>query len=189
MDTDDAYRSLARALRQANEAAAQKDRELADLRARFEHLVELLTAKALLNAGNARMLERIGAAAARAERPKVRLRVLVDKYAVPGGDIDCPSLLHLCHGRCCAFTFELSTQDLDEGVVRWEVEEPYVIRHEPDGYCSHVDRRTLGCTIYGQRPAACRGFDCRGDARVWIDFERRIPAPMPFGLLPPEAAR
>jgi Fe-S-cluster containining protein len=33
------------------------------------------------------------------------------------------------------------------------------------------------CTIYERRPGACRAYDCRRDARVWIDFEARIPAP------------
>jgi Fe-S-cluster containining protein len=51
--------------------------------------------------------------------------------------------------------------------------------HESDGQCSHLDRKTHGCTIYQQRPAACRGFDCRGDSRIWLDFEKRIIAPLP----------
>jgi Fe-S-cluster containining protein len=33
------------------------------------------------------------------------------------------------------------------------------------------------CSIYEQRPGACRAYDCRRDRRVWIDFEARIPAP------------
>ena len=185
MDADEAYRALAQALRRSNDALAQKTRELADLGARFDHLIALLVGKGILAAGHETQLARVGEKAANAERPKVRLRVLVDKYRMPSSDVDCASLLPICHGRCCSLTFELTTQDLDEGVVRWEVEQPYVILHDRDGYCAHLDRPTRSCSIYEQRPAACRGFDCRGDARIWIDFERRIPAPMPAGMSPP----
>lgn len=185
MNADEAYRSLAAALRRANDARARSDAELADLRARHQQLVDLLVAKGVLVPGHLRLLDKVGEHAQASERPKVRLRQLVDKYQVPDAGIDCAARLHLCHGRCCAFSFELTTQDLDEGVVRWEVEEPYVIRHDEDGYCTHIDRGTLGCTIYAERPATCRGFDCREDRRIWIDFDQRIPAPMPDGLIPP----
>jgi hypothetical protein len=26
----------------------------------------------------------------------------------------------------------------------------------------------------------CRRFDCRDDARIWQDFDNKIPTPMPF---------
>ena len=39
------------------------------------------------------------------------------------------------------------------------------------------DRCTRGCTIYRQRPVPCRGYDCREDARIWLDFEKCIPNP------------
>jgi Fe-S-cluster containining protein len=185
VENDETYRSLMNALRRANEARDRSDGELAELRARFEQLVTVLTGKGILAEGHHRLLDRVGRLAAGAQRPKVRLRQYVDKYELPGGDIDCAARLPLCHGRCCALSFELTTQDLDEGGVRWELDEPYVIRHDRDGYCTHLDRATLGCTIYERRPATCRGFDCREDRRIWIDFEKRIPAPMPDGLAPP----
>jgi hypothetical protein len=31
--------------------------------------------------------------------------------------------------------------------------------------------------VYEHRPAICRTYDCRKDPRIWIDFEKRIPAP------------
>ncbi len=107
----------------------------------------------------------------------MRLQQVVDKYRVAGADIDCAARLHLCHARCCSLSFELTQQDLDEGRVLWEISDPYMIRHERDGQCAHLDRGTLGCTIHAQRPATCRCYDCRGDPRIWIDFEAGIPAP------------
>jgi Fe-S-cluster containining protein len=45
-----------------------------------------------------------------------------------------------------------------------------------DGRCVCMDDAGA-CTVYERRPGACRAYDCRHDARVWIDFEARIPAP------------
>jgi Fe-S-cluster containining protein len=102
-----------------------------------------------------------------------------DKYALKVlPEIDCASLLPLCQARCCRLNFALSMQDLDEGVVKFNYGAPYYIRKRPgSNYCGHVDPSTLGCTIYEHRPAICRTFDCRNDKRIWIDFEKRVPAP------------
>lgn len=180
LDEDEVYR----ALRKAHQARERCERDLAEVRASMSQLIDILVGKGALTEGQARLIAKVGGKAGAAERPRVKLRVLDDKYQVAGSDIDCAALLHLCHGRCCAFSFALSAQDLEEGAVRWEIEDPYLIRHDRDGYCTHLDRASLGCTVYHQRPATCRQFDCRSDPRVWIDFEARIPAPMPEGLRP-----
>jgi hypothetical protein len=31
--------------------------------------------------------------------------------------------------------------------------------------------------VRDQRPLPCRGYDCRKDKRVWLDFENRIVNP------------
>jgi Fe-S-cluster containining protein len=176
---------LERALCRINEARGRGERELAELRGTVEQLLHILVGKGVLNEGHERLIARAADAARRATKPVVRLRLLIDKYQVQGADIDCAERLPLCRARCCALSFELSAQDLDEGKIRWELEEPYLIRHERDGYCSHLDRAAGGgCTVYAHRPAACRSYDCRGDQRIWLDFEARIPAPMPDGLQP-----
>jgi Fe-S-cluster containining protein len=59
-----------------------------------------------------------------------------------------------------------------ENVVQWELGQPYMIAHAGDGYCVHMDRQTCGCTVYEQRPIPCRGYDCRKDKRIWLDFEQ-----------------
>src|SRR6476659_8886212 len=114
MDADEAYRALAAALRCANDARARSDAELAELRARYDQLVEILVGKGVLVPGHLRLLDKVGERARAAEPPKVRLRQYVDKYQLSDGDIDCAARLHLCHARCCAKSFELTTQDLDE---------------------------------------------------------------------------
>ncbi|HVA92133.1 MAG TPA: YkgJ family cysteine cluster protein [Chloroflexota bacterium] len=101
-----------------------------------------------------------------------------DKYNIPPEKlpaIDCEARLPLCRAACCSMRFALSTQDLDEGVVRWEYGQPYLIRHNADvGRCVHQDPENFHCGIYEKRPSVCRVYDCRKDARVWVDFEQRI---------------
>jgi Fe-S-cluster containining protein len=173
----DEWQELQAALRRAARERAQLRRDVAALKAQLAQLVDILVGRGTLADGHKRLLEKAAQHAGDGGGKKVRLRQYVDKYQVPSPDIDCAARMHLCKARCCTLSFELSDQDLDEGGIRWELDEPYLIRHDADGYCAHIDRATLGCTVYDKRPAACRGFDCRGDQRIWLDFEKRIPAP------------
>ena len=99
-----------------------------------------------------------------------------DKYEVAGPAIDCAARIHLCKAACCRLDFTLSRQDLAEGVVRWDVGRPYHNRRREDGWCSHCDETTKACGVHAQRPLVCRQYDCREDARIWKDFEKRIPS-------------
>jgi Fe-S-cluster containining protein len=101
-----------------------------------------------------------------------------DKYAFEGEvRIDCENRVHLCRAACCRLRFALSKQDVEEGVVKWDFAHPYLIARGPDGYCQHLDRERLGCSVHAQRPVPCRGYDCREDKRIWADFENKIVSP------------
>jgi hypothetical protein len=91
--------------------------------------------------------------------------------------IDCASRLHLCRAACCKMVFPLSPQEVNEQVIHWELGRPYVIAKGDDGYCRHLDRSCLACTVHAARPLPCRVYDCRGDSRIWLDFEARIVNP------------
>jgi Fe-S-cluster containining protein len=129
------------------------------------------------------------------ERKKVVAGRLVEKFANQGMGvvyqqpehnkytfdsevrIDCENRVHLCKAACCRLRFALSKQDVEEGTVKWDFARPYLIARGADGYCQHLDRGTLGCTIHAQRPVPCRAYDCRGDKRIWADFENKIVSP------------
>jgi Fe-S-cluster containining protein len=64
-----------------------------------------------------------------------------------------------------------------EGIVRWNLGQPYIIDQGESGYCNHLDRGKLSCSIYQNRPVPCRAFDCRKDRRIWLDFDKKIPNP------------
>jgi Fe-S-cluster containining protein len=106
----------------------------------------------------------------------VHLSDVPDKYALRDlPQIDCEARLHLCKARCCTLSFALSVQDLDERVVRWNYGAPYRIARRPDGYCAHNEEGR--CTVYEHRPGICRTYDCRQDRRIWVDFDKALPAP------------
>lgn len=49
-----------------------------------------------------------------------------------------------------------------------------MIAQGPANYCAHLDQATKCCSIREQRPVPCRGYDCRTDRRIWIDFENNV---------------
>jgi hypothetical protein len=102
-----------------------------------------------------------------------------DKYTfAQTAEIDCTGRINLCRAACCRLPFALSKQDIEEGVVHWKLGEPYMIDQGDDGYCNHLDRCTYGCTAYTHRPVPCRGFDCRNDKRIWLDFAKKVVNPL-----------
>jgi len=173
-------RDLDRGLQFANVVLTVNQEQANEAVIYVQALFDLLVEKGLLEEEEiGTPLERARTDVAKVLIPRVRLGDMGDKYADGQGiDVDCPSLLHLCQSRCCTFKFYLTKQDLDEGVARWDYGNPYWIRQRLDGYCVHCLADGRGCSIYANRPHVCRRFDCRSDKRIWLDFEKRIPAPM-----------
>jgi Fe-S-cluster containining protein len=98
-----------------------------------------------------------------------------DKYTfAQEAKIDCGNRLHLCKAACCKLRFALSKQDVEEGIVHWDFSAPYVIARGTNGYCQHLDQEQKCCSVYAHRPIPCRGYDCRNDKRIWLDFEKRV---------------
>ncbi|RPI75875.1 MAG: YkgJ family cysteine cluster protein [Desulfobacteraceae bacterium] len=103
-----------------------------------------------------------------------------DKYLFePKETIDCEPRLPVCKAICCRIPFALSKQDVEERTIRWEFGRPYLIGHDDEGYCVHLDKKSYRCNIYEQRPVPCRGFNCKENERwsVWRDYEGSIMNP------------
>jgi hypothetical protein len=102
-----------------------------------------------------------------------------DKYELgeQAVEIDCAARLPLCRAACCRLRFPLSEQDIHEGVVRWQLDRPYLNLQNSDGYCVHCTTGSRTCGVYVNRPGVCRTYDCRKDTRIWVDFEARVPQP------------
>jgi Fe-S-cluster containining protein len=77
--------------------------------------------------------------------------------------------------QACATVYALVELLLERGVLdREELAQPYMLAHAADGYCMHMVRETHGCTIYEKRPVSCRGYDCREDRCIWLDFDNGV---------------
>ncbi|MCP4369418.1 MAG: YkgJ family cysteine cluster protein [Deltaproteobacteria bacterium] len=100
-----------------------------------------------------------------------------DKYSFTHtACVDCSSRMEICKAICCKLPFALSKQDVDEGIIKWNFSRPYIIAHDSDGYCVHLDRETYKCTAHEHRPVPCRGFDCKDNERwkVWSDYDKKV---------------
>lgn len=161
----------------ASDLAAQPER--ADLAHRFEWLIDTLILRGHLKPGHRKLVAKV-----RGDRSKVFLSMFKDKRSMASPDVDCAALLPICKARCCSFAATLSAEDLAEGELRWDIYEPYRLpRDHRTGYCRYL-RADGGCGTYENRPGTCRDYDCRDDPRVWIDFDKRIPAPLPPHVIP-----
>lgn len=102
-----------------------------------------------------------------------------DKYAFRDKEvhIDCENRVHLCKAACCKLSFPLSMQDINEGIIKWDLRSPYLIAQDADGYCKHFERTTCRCTVREHRPIPCKAYDCRNDKRIWLDFENKVVNP------------
>ena len=88
--------------------------------------------------------------------------------------VDCENRIHLCKAVCCKLPLALSKEDIQEGAIKWELSHPYMIARNGDDYCVHHDPITFFCAVYDKRPIPCRGFDCRKEKRIWLDFPNRL---------------
>ena len=80
----------------------------------------------------------------------------------------------ICKSICCSFIFALTKKDLKKGIVKWNPKRPYFIARDEDGYCPHLNREQMICTVWEDRPERCRNYDCRKDQNVWLNWENKI---------------
>jgi hypothetical protein len=185
-DDDDPDARLNAVLRRLDADGERALAGVAGLQQQLATLIDILTHAGTLRPGHAQLIERVRRNVVVARTPAIELGPEVDKFTVEPDDapIDCEARLHLCHARCCSFTVRLSRQDLEEGELRWDIDHPYRLPRDGDGQCTYLGRTDGRCGAYAHRPATCRSYSCRDDRRVWLDFDGRVPAPMPDTLVP-----
>ncbi len=74
--------------------------------------------------------------------------------------IDCRSRIAECRARCCTYHFALTKKEVEKGHIRHNPQRPFFIARDTDGYCPHLNRTTLLCRIWSERPQRCRKYDC-----------------------------
>ena len=67
-------------------------------------------------------------------------------------EVDCQARLPVCQAVCCKLNFALTIREIESGAVKWDLGRPYHIRHEEDGYCTHLQHNGGGCRIYAIDP-------------------------------------
>ncbi|MBN1138225.1 MAG: YkgJ family cysteine cluster protein [Anaerolineae bacterium] len=178
--TDVGTRDLIRGLVYAHNRANANTAQVHEANATLQAVVDLLVERGLLDPAELQARRTATAEGLRAAYVERGMAVAVQefgtsKYHFPHtSKLDCQSRLLLCRAACCKLPLALSKEDVQEGVVRWELGQPYMIAHAADGYCVHMDRGTYGCTVYDHRPIPCRGYDCSQDERIWLDFENKV---------------
>lgn len=85
---------------------------------------------------------------------------------LPDAEVDCEANLQLCRAICCSFQFALTKEEVKKGHLAHDQSRPFFIAKDADGYCGHIERNTLRCTVWSERPLRCRRYDCKKDPQI-----------------------
>jgi hypothetical protein len=88
--------------------------------------------------------------------------------------VNCEERIAVCKAVCCRLSFPLSAEEVQNGQFKWDLGQPYFIRHDVHGACVHHDCSSGTCTVYATRPGPCKGYSCEGDERIWKDFANMV---------------
>lgn len=78
---------------------------------------------------------------------------------------DCESNLEQCRAKCCTLQFALTKEEVQKGHLKHNPSRPFFIARDVDGYCPHLERNSLRCNVWSERPLRCRRYDCRNDSQ------------------------
>ncbi len=68
-----------------------------------------------------------------------------------------------CPAICCRLQVLLiDDNEVPEAMTEWSDWGGQVMRRRDDGWCTALDRATMRCTIYAQRPQVCRDYEMGG---------------------------
>ena len=90
----------------------------------------------------------------------------------PDAVVNCDKRLNKCKSICCSFQFALTKEEVQRGHIKHDIKRPFFIARDLDKYCHHLNRHTLKCDIWNDRPLRCRKYDCSDDPQVWSERPR-----------------
>jgi hypothetical protein len=85
----------------------------------------------------------------------------------PDADVACGRHLASCGARCCTLMFALTPAEVELDVVQYNSARPFFIARDLDGLCPHLDRQSLQCQVWQDRPLRCRRYDCCDNRDIW----------------------
>ncbi|MBD3379958.1 MAG: hypothetical protein GF408_05790 [Candidatus Omnitrophica bacterium] len=101
---------------------------------------------------------------------------------------NCLEMLDTCRAMCCGmFNIDITPGERISGKYEYEAfclisgrvcedessacpNRKYRLKKRSDGYCVHLDEDSRKCSIYEDRPQACRDFNCKGGWKIGFDF-------------------
>lgn len=83
-----------------------------------------------------------------------------EDIGLPDVVVDCDTHLDKCKAICCSFQFALTKEEVQSGHIKHDVKRPFFIARDIDKYCHHLNRHTLRCDIWNDRPLRYRRYDC-----------------------------
>ncbi len=86
--------------------------------------------------------------------------------------VNCEERWSVCKAICCKLDFALNAEEVENGHVKWDMGRPYFIRHNKQGFCTHLNQENKCCGVYEDRPKVCKKYSCAKDERIWKDFEK-----------------
>ena len=96
---------------------------------------------------------------------------------LPDSTLDCETCLGQCRARCCTLQFALTKEEVRKGHLKHDLSRPFFIARDADGYCPHLERDSLRCAVWAERPLRCRRYDCREDAQGLYEHGRKVVPP------------
>lgn len=84
----------------------------------------------------------------------------IELVTLPNTGVSCLN----CQGCCCRLEVMLITETgVPDNFIEVDEWGGRRMARLDDGWCAALDRNTLSCMIYGQRPQICRDFKMGGD--------------------------
>jgi hypothetical protein len=182
-NSDDVRKEVAEGLFYTHTRLGQNTNKTLEASAFLYGLIELLSERGIITIQELDEHKKVAGERLAAQFKEKGLGVMLqdaeeDKYAFRSeAKIDCENRVEFCHASCCRLRFALSKQDIYEGIIKWDLGHPYLIAQGKDRYCTHFEQSSCRCTVRENRPVPCRGYDCRNDKRIWVDFDNKIVNP------------